>query len=478
MGILEDKKKVFSEIASLRVSTEGYPKMVTSNDVQSINEIKANGLDYLTDLLKSLVGFESLKDVVIEALTQNLDDVETSVKKTLKQVLKGLVSCNVDPSLPQDFIDNGISIGVKNIDFLDIMRIEPTSEAGKLIYDDVNGLMNSSDFNTFLYNDIQDLGSNSWGAITTNINILDIKFTEIGEVNNSILVKPSSAYVTKNKLTDLNNDYIDSIKLFNPSKLINNIVDSVFGSISVSIKKDSDVIRRELEIEAIIKNILDADDDDTIDDSYFSFSNENIEYIDYRTTLRKNGTKILTGSNVESTIPIENLTSLSDEMSALSTSLPTSQYNEEITKIIRTGIDNLADVSASNADEQDKLKVKISFIEDMVKQLMIAIINVILSPKLIIIFALNHEITYGSKFDNVQDFMKSNKVLINSVLETVRDEIVDILMAKVLKEIKTLVSDNLIKVQVEKYKNSKAQLLSLTGVPNNILRQVSGLTKT
>ena len=64
------------------------------------------------------------------------------------------------------------------------------------------------------------------------------------------------------------------------------------------------------------------------------------------------------------------------------------------------------------------------------------------------------------------------------MLERVRDVIVSILMAKALKEIKKLVADNVLKVQVEKYKAKKAQLLSLTGTPNEVLRKISGLTKT
>ena len=119
MSIAQDKQKVFSEISALRVSAEGYPKMILSNSIDSLKEAKGNSLDYLTDLLKSLVGFDSLKDVVVETLTQNLDEIEDDVKVALKDVLKTLISCSVNPKLPQSFIDNGITISLKNIDFLE-----------------------------------------------------------------------------------------------------------------------------------------------------------------------------------------------------------------------------------------------------------------------------------------------------------------------------------------------------------------------
>jgi len=479
MSVAQDKQKVFSEISALRVSSEGYPKMILSDSIDSLNEVKANGLDYLTDLLKSLVGFESLKDVVVETLTQNLDEIEDKVKLTLKDVLKNLISCSVNPKLPQEFIDNGITIGLQNVDFLDIMRISPNSEAGNLIFDDVSEQSNSSDFNTFLYSTIQDNGAyNSWGSVTSSSDILDIKFDEVGTVNNSLNIKPSSTYGS-DKLVNLNNDYIDSINIFNSPKLINNIIESIFGSISVEISKDKEIIQREIQIEDIINKILDADDDEVIDDSYFSFSNDEMQDIEHRARLRRSGAKILGDCDtVPSSIPMKELTDLSDKFDALNTDLEAGKYNEKFTTIVRDGLDRLADVSAQNSNEQDKLKVKVNFIEDIIKKLMTAIVNMILSPKLILIFAINHQIIYNENFENVEDFMKKNKWLLTLVLESVRDMIVSILMAKALKEIKKLVADNLIKVQVEKFKAKKAQLLSFSGVPNELLRLVSGLTKT
>jgi hypothetical protein len=36
------------------------------------------------------------------------------------------------------------------------------------------------------------------------------------------------------KLTDLNNDFIDSLTLFNSKEIVNRIIDSIYGSISYS----------------------------------------------------------------------------------------------------------------------------------------------------------------------------------------------------------------------------------------------------
>jgi len=239
MDIASEKGKIYGKIAALRVSTETFPKISSLlNSIPSINK-DGNSLNFLTDLIKSLVGFDALNDVIVETLTTNLDDIEVDIKVTIKKILKELVSCNINPSIPQDFIDNGITIEVNKVDFLDIMRINPTSQSGKLIYNDVFSASESTDFNTYLYNVIQGEGEELfWGHTTTDEDILGVKFNESGLTNNTVTIKPSTYYSDNKMLTDFNNSYIDSVKLFNSVKLINNIIENVFGSISVEIKKD------------------------------------------------------------------------------------------------------------------------------------------------------------------------------------------------------------------------------------------------
>ena len=482
MNIYKEKKNVFGEIAALRVSAESYPKKLL-NSIPSIN-INANTLNFLLDLLKSLVGFDALNDALVETLTQNLEEIEYQVKLTLKKALKNMVSCSINPKIPDWFINEGVVLEVSKIDFLDIMRVDPTTKAGKLIYEDVASGTLSTDFNTFLYNTIQDNGGiSNWGAVTTGTDILGIQFNASGatidDPNNSIIVKTSATYPSTKKLTDLNNDYIDSVTLFSSPKMINNIVDSIFGLISLEVSKDKKTIERELLINDIIDRIINSDDDVIIDDSYFSFSNEDYADIEYRANLKSIGiNKVQTSEDVDSSIRIDTLVSLNDELEQLLGETPSGVLNENITTLVRNGINNLADEAAQGADEKDKLSIKFNFMENMLKKLMLAIVNVILSPKLILIFAMNHKIIHDEVFEDPEDFLRKNKWLITVVLESVRDMIIDILLAKVLKEVKKLALDNFIKTQTEKIKAKKAQLASLTGVPNEILRKISGLTKT
>ena len=78
MGIVDDKKKVFGQIGALRTLTEGFPDVTLTNSFPSLNN-DASSLDFLIDLLKSLIGFEEMKGSVVDILTYQLRDIELEV---------------------------------------------------------------------------------------------------------------------------------------------------------------------------------------------------------------------------------------------------------------------------------------------------------------------------------------------------------------------------------------------------------------
>lgn len=482
MSIIDQKKKVFGDIAALRASAEGFPKFKTNASFPSINN-DGNSMDFLTDLLKSLVGFESLKNVVVTTITHNLEGIEDDVKLILKKELKKLVSCSVNPSIP-DWVKHssvsstatGINLELRKLDYLGLLLVEPTSQSGNLLYDDISAGINSTDFNTFLYNTVQDDGNeNSWGSVTQPQDILSLTFNSIGSTNNVINLRVSPYYsnpANGKKLTDVNNDYIDSISLFGSDKMINSIIDSLFGSIAFTIKKSKKQLQKEAEIDKVINDIINADITKVIDNSYFSFSNEDAKIFESIVNNRRNGVAILEGSTqFESSIPLDSLTTFNQQIFTATTTV-------QKATAISAGLDDLANKSVEGVSGSDVYAMKLNFIDNIIKKLMTAIANVVLSPKLIMIYALNHSIVYGSSFDDAIDFMRKNKTLIRSILNGIRDSIIAILLKEVLKAVTELVSKNLIETQIEKAKAQQAQLASLVGVPQETLRIISGLVKS
>lgn len=473
MALVDQKKKVFGYIASARVLTEQMPIMKLINSLPSLN----NGKDpivFLTDLIKSLIGYEALRDSVVDILTYSFDEIEVKVKTALKRELISLVSCGVNPSIP-NFLKStgaGINIEVKKLDFLEMFKVDANSKVGVLLYDDITSpLTQSSDFNTFLYGVIQNDGvKQSWK------NILDITFNSLGNPNrpnNSLTIRVNSSYDNKT-LNELNNDFIDSLKLFNAEKVVNNIIDVIFGSISVSISKT----KRQLDQEGKINNIVDKlinDDgcDDEIDDSYFTFDNQQIATIEQDSARRQTGlVKVKTSVDTASSIDKDTLITFNEEMNNAASFVDKKQT-------LTANIDKMSDESAKNVpDGADKISVKLDFIQKLISSLTKAIVSIVLSPKVIIIFLINFKIVYtlSGEYKDPVEFIKKNKRLIKEMVKTVTDIVTEKLLGIAMKEITKLANSVVAKKAIEKSKNKLAQLLSLTGVPQDAIRMIKGLS--
>ncbi len=472
MSIVDKKKKIFGNVAAAKTLVDGIPKLKTNSSFPSINN-GGDSISFLTDLIISLIGYDELIKSIENTLTYSLQNIEKDIKKILKDMLNNSVACGINPSIP-NFLkssDVGIVIEVTKIDYLEIFKVNPNSPDGNLLYTDITSpLTNSSDFNTFLFGVIQGDGQTyNWK------NIFSITFNSLGNANrpnNTFTIKANSNYDTNKKLTDLNNNFIDSLTLFNSTIVINQIIDIIFGSISVSTKKTIKQLEMEAKINTVIDNLTKSDSETIVSDDYFSFSNEEISANQEKAILRKKGIlKLETETNIDATVPVSFLNDFTNEMKITGT------LNEQKT-VISSNLNKMAEQNTVNSNNpSDHVSIKINFIQEIIKNLIKAIVNIILSPKVVMIFLINFKIVNGNDatFRDPIDFMKQNKNLINGVIKSVTESIVKLLMNMALKKISTLVAEQVSLKLIEKGKNRQTQLLSLVGIPQDVLRKIKGL---
>lgn len=474
MSLVDKKKKVFGEIAAARTLTEGMPKFKLDSSFPSIN----NGSDpivFLVDLIKSLIGQSNFVNKISKMLATTLDTIEQKLKIVLKKTLKGVVTCGVDPSIPAFMRSGpnttGIVIEVSKIDFFEQFKTDPTTPIGKLMYNDVtSSLVTSSDMNTFLYAVIQDEGTTrTWQ------NILDFTFYSIGtngNPNNCFVIKCNQTYDNK-KLNQLNDNFIDSLDLFESSNIINKIIDALFGSISFNLNKTNKQLEMEAQINDVIDRLSNADINKEITDDYFEFSNEEIAQQQYLANDRKNGIiRVKTSVETKANMPISYLETLTNDLNAPSVTLVQKR------DIINTSLNSMADnLSSQIPNNQDGQTVKISFFKDLIKNLIKTITSVLLSPKIIIIFLINFKIIFGvaSTFKDPIDFIKKNRALFTAVTKEITNIIVQYLMAIAMREISKLAGNAAVIKLKEKVDNKKQQLISLLGVPQDAIRKIKGL---
>lgn len=507
MSILDKKQKIFGKIAAARTLVEDMPKLKLNSSFPSINN-KGNVITFLTDLIKSLEGYEELVNTVIETISKYSDIIEKEIKNALKLELKEIVSCGINPSLP-DYIKstgNGIKVLVSKIDFLDLMKTDPNSDAGKLIYTDIPAnLIDSKDFNVFLYQVIQNNGTTeSWGHQTGGQDILTFSFKDIDisgiDPNNTLTIKAHPNYDNKS-LSDLNNNFIDSLTLFDTAKILTNIINTIFGTISNTINKGINQLSKEIKINHIIDKISNSDGKDILSDKFFLFSNEEKNLIEQQSRLLNQGVSLVdTAHQYASSISFNSLQNSNNLITSATTAVQKTQevtksindfsnqvanQSNDINKIIKnretgikTGINTTINkINSFQLNKIDHKAIKLDFIQKIINSLIKAITNSVLSPKTVTIFIINFKIIYGPNEDygDAVDFLKKNKNLIHNITKRISGIIIKILLKKAMKRIAMLIAETQLKKQLDKNQANITQLLSLTGVPPDVLRQIKGL---
>ena len=462
MTIKDEKQKIFNNIGALRTLNEGYPKFNQKNSFTSINN-KNDSVELLSELITSLIGAEALKTVAVEFLTTKMSVLEIKMRIQIKCLLNDNINLGVNPTIPS-FLTTGTNIPIKSLDLYDKLKIDPVSKYGNLIYDDSTNGLQSTDFDTFLYELLQNTDEEKWGNQVIEHDIFDI--TPNG---NDLTIKANTFYAGKT-LRDLNNDYLDNIKLYDANRVINHLINKLFGSISVVSNKTTEQLINEGKLKSIIDNLINSDDDAFIDDSYFTFSNDKIREIEENTKNQSNGIAILYDcNNYVSSVPIDILSGVSENISSA---------NTEASKktAISNGLSTIADAASVNASDSDKTNVKLSFFKNFIKELTETLVSSILTPKLMLILLINARVTDPSpnSTDGVK-ILKDNKVVFKSITNECKNELTNILLGIATKEIIKLVAAQLINKEKESAKNKILSMLSLAGVPQQSLTTIRGL---
>jgi hypothetical protein len=250
-------------------------------------------------------------------------------------------------------------------------------------------------------------------------------------------------------------------------------MDFIYGSISFSVSKSVKQLESEEKINRMVDKMVDLDSGDDICDSYFTFDNDEIAEIQRNADNRQKGVSILnTENNIDASVPEDMLTTLNVDMA---TQVTTQGKKDALS----SNLDAMAEQTTANeTNQQNKVSIKLNFFQNIITNLTKSIVSVVLSPKVVLIFLINYKIIYGSgsSYEDSLDFIKKNKQLIKAIIKKVSESIVKQLLKIALSKIGELVAAAQAKKQIDKNKNKLIQLLSLTGVPQQALRIIKGLS--
>jgi len=236
---------------------------------------------------------------------------------------------------------------------------------------------------------------------------------------------------------EFNYDYVMSIRLFDVKVIAKTLLDTLLNiKLGLGFSVGMEHQNGTEEIKEIIKSILEADDI-SVEDCFFEFNNAKYDALLRNAEERK--AKKRDFSDIE-----EILNGLDD----------TAELNEQVDILKRTF--NQVSVNITEGlSEEDKTNVRFDFVTDLIEQLTFAVVQSLLSPKVLMLLEVNETIMGGKwKKFTVADLIKAMRSIIIAVIKEIRDLILQELLKlllKVLSPIISVLTDAIVREQLESY---------------------------
>lgn len=507
------KQNALGSVASIQTLLERYPVLITNDSVGNttlsftfdLMEILGITPDDILDWLSTLLSSEN----------GLLTTLEYAIKSVLIASFKDTYTCSINPTLPFEAMysvnepmgvtkDNpGIKVNLDDIDMFGLLNHCPTSEKGSVFYfdsspytDDTHTgytpttVYSSTDFNAYLWyvinkgqnppqhksvwdnrvdykkkfeNQGQFADGSPKGLFfkTTGIRtplikvpglglkkeILSCAFSEQGVGKNSnyltvfINYDRYGRFLTNTKTVfEFNFDYIMSLKLFDSKTLVAQIINAVAGianSVDVNILSLShEVIAAQ--VKEIVTKVIENEDEVSVNDCYYSFSNEEHNRLLNIAMERYKGNTSVTNSDEI----------ITEKVSQISTA-PKDEQKDKIVEAFKYVSKEVSEQEYSNGYE---MGIEYSIIRKFLEETVLQITLQVLSPKVMLLYAINEKFlnpeTEGTV--GIFEFFKKFSNLILSLVRQIFEMVMEYIAEFLMKELKSILYLFIEKIMLEK----------------------------
>lgn len=321
-------------------------------------------------------------------------------------------------------------------------------------------------FKKMLFNDKGEYDAN--GKYTL-FNILDSN--ELTYLDSAITIDAISGRVTVNNrervienliecypgltVFEFNYDYVMGIKLFDAKVLAHTLMETVLNfkfdiGIGIGLRHEEGTET----IKEIIKNILESDDS-TVNDCYYTFDSTRYDSL-LRKAEEKRARQQRFGNTTHETGVFDSVNDILNEYNANADL----HVQEEV---LHRAITQATVIVSEGVDGKDKIKVEFNFILDLIRALVTAIVNGILSPKILMLLEVNQKIMGGTweKF-TLKDLLMALQSIIIAIVKEIRDLILQELLKLVMDELLAIMSaipSILVREQMDSYFDAISELL-------------------
>ena len=503
-NLKQAKSIAFASISAAQTILEKYPNLLTTDSFISINA-SANPIDFLIDLIKTAGGYDNLIKLLSKFLTIELEVIELAVKTILKTSFRKIIACGINPMVSYDLIKNGVWFDLSQLDPTGQLIVNPLDpKIGKYFYfgcekkngiETVSDLYMSEDLNAVLWYTInRATGENSrvvWdnslslsdedrsnpdkikpvvtlefieqsseltdiegGKVPNAIPLNNIVHIFLGDAKNGKNVESNRYW--KKTLIEFNINYIDSIKLFDPTVVAAQIINKLTGSLSIGLSLSLNQLMTQYQIDEIVKKIIEYDDVE-INDCFFTFSNESYNDMLNKSEMQHAGFFSVNGElNTNNPVSPESILKSLDCIS-------TAASKEEQRTLIEGA---MYEVSGTLSKEYEKnninLSVQMNFVEQIIFELCSTIISSILSPKVYLLLAVNVSLMGLPGLPTVEEFISGYKNMIKQIVMLIRDMLIKYLFDYLMELLRPLLAMLASKIAIESilfYKELISQLI-------------------
>jgi hypothetical protein len=490
---IEGIKRQILELISLKQTTCGnLPNLEIPNTLPGVPDLNPSQaiIDFLNDLLAVVSGinYDEMRMQLIDWLIEKLSPLAKDLSVNLKLSLKNCYACKINPKIPEWLFETqpgstqpglGYNVELNKLDLTCLFAANPNSDVGKLFYDGTctpGGFCN--DMNAFLWEVIQANGDPLiWKDTINGKEIAKFRYYENGVTSNSnnaftdsdgsvgyqnteprprvINVRIMDSYQDKTLITFINDYFNSQNPLFDVDKVIPNIIDLIYGTLTNKISLPDECLNKVVEFEESIKDYIDsgADNADVVlDDSFYEFTPQKLVNIKKTVRDRKLGVrqfKKCCGKQTSS-ISFETLNTINKDIKS---STPVNKV-----KMYSKAIDTLMSESTEGVKNLEKGSASAEFLANFIVSLQIALAKLVLSPKNLLMMNMLYFLVNGSpvKGTSVKKILKEYECVIRDIIaELIRKLIYEYLLPLVLKAIKNLIICYITK----KIKEAQAQFI-------------------
>lgn len=398
-GISKLFTKIKSKINALFAARRNSETKLNDKKKQ-INDFKVKFLEFIGEIIVILAIVQDFIKKINDFLSKG-KKYEPKLKRTLIDCFNANIACNLDDVFQINEVNPNFyfTIPVAKLDFFGLLKIDPNSRPGQIFY----GGTSNVTLNKAIKN-----------AIDTNIkqNWENILWVDFDLATSQVRFYVDQSYVNK-PVSALVNDLVNQINLIPDFSMLLNLFDNLYGSFSFSLKPnkiDPKSLFNRIAFNKYIQKILDGGEDLEINDSFFSFSNEEIFDIERITqNLSNNYLEILSCNNAESVILPNELYPIIDQIISAGT------FNEQ-TEIIEAGMSTLQTLASRNVTRLNFPKFQLEFYTNLFNNITATLTGFVYSPQFLVIMMIYFRLAQTNpgqpepiQYNDMTDFLKKTR---------------------------------------------------------------------